>query len=100
MAKFKLRAHVRRVDQDEVRTVEEIRENPAAETLYSIQLGRDFATRVWAKEGDLEQVEWVTKARGTNPEVFSIAFKPHKGFVQTSRPLTQSELRAELEKLP
>ena len=54
MSKFGLRDSVRRIGHQEVRTVEEIRENPAAETQYSIQLGRDFATRVWAKESELQ----------------------------------------------
>lgn len=54
MAKFQLREQIRRIGQQEIRTVEEIRENPAAETMYWIQLGSDFATRVWAKESELE----------------------------------------------
>jgi hypothetical protein len=75
MAKFKLRDWVLKIGQQEVRSVQEIREKRAlagydiradaptiqhqivashAETLYSIQLGRDFATRVWAKESELE----------------------------------------------
>ena len=54
MTKFKLRDRVRRIGQQEVRTVEEIRENPAEQTRYWIQLGSDFVTRVWAKESDLE----------------------------------------------
>jgi len=54
MTKFKLRDHVRRIDQREVCTVEVIREDPGAETLYRIQLGSDFATREWAKESELE----------------------------------------------
>jgi hypothetical protein len=54
MAEFKLRDRVRRKGQQEIRTVEEIRENPAAETKYWIQLGTDFATRLWADEGELE----------------------------------------------
>lgn len=45
---------VRRIGQHEVCTVEEIRENSYAETMYWIQLGGDFATRVWAKESELE----------------------------------------------
>jgi hypothetical protein len=44
MSKFRLRERVRRIGKAEVRTVEEIREGPQTETLYSIQLGRDFAT--------------------------------------------------------
>jgi hypothetical protein len=62
---FKLKDRVRRVGQQEVRTVEDIREpddhilrlNPAAETMYWIQLGSDFDTRVWAKENELEAAE-------------------------------------------
>jgi hypothetical protein len=53
MAKFKLRQRVWKLGAQEVRTVEEIREG-AGEPLYSIQLGRDFATRIWAKESELE----------------------------------------------
>jgi len=60
---FKLKDRVRRVGQEEVRTVEDIREpdehvlrfvSPAAETMYWIQLGSDFDTRVWVKESELE----------------------------------------------
>jgi hypothetical protein len=54
MAKFKLRDRVRRIGQQETRTVHEIREGPDTEATYSIQLGLDFATRVWAKESELE----------------------------------------------
>jgi hypothetical protein len=39
MAKFKLRDRVRRIGQQETRTVEEIREGSGAEPTYSIQLG-------------------------------------------------------------
>jgi energy-coupling factor transporter ATP-binding protein EcfA2 len=46
---------VQRIGQKEVRTVEEIRENPGAETVYWIQEGRDFATRVWTKESEIER---------------------------------------------
>jgi len=53
MAIFKLRDRVRRIGHDETRTVEEIREG-SGEPTYSIQLGLDFATRVWAKESELE----------------------------------------------
>ena len=46
-------------------TVEDIREpdrhilrlNPAAETIYGIQLGSDFDSRMWAKESELEVTE-------------------------------------------
>ena len=54
--KFNLRDRVRRIGQDEVRTVEQIRDNPPGDPLYFIQLGRDFATCVWAKESELERV--------------------------------------------
>jgi len=37
-----------------VRTVHEMREMPGAETLYWVQLDDDFATRIWAKESELE----------------------------------------------
>jgi hypothetical protein len=59
---FKLNDRVRRIAHQEIRTVVDIREpdehivrlNPAAETMYWIQLGSDFDTRVWAKESELE----------------------------------------------
>lgn len=62
---FKLRDRVRRIGQPEVCTVEDVREpdnevlrlNPICETMYWIQLGRDFDTRVWAKESELEMAE-------------------------------------------
>lgn len=60
---FKLKDRVRRVGHKEVRTVEDIREpdehvllfvNPAAETVYWIQLGNDVDSRMWVKESELE----------------------------------------------
>jgi hypothetical protein len=55
VTKFKLRDRVRRTGQpEEVRTVEEIREVPGRETMYWIQLGNDFTTRIWANESELE----------------------------------------------
>jgi hypothetical protein len=59
---FKLKDRVRRIGQHEVCTVEDIREpddhilrlNPACETMYWIQVGSDFDSRVWAKESELE----------------------------------------------
>ncbi|HTC50118.1 MAG TPA: hypothetical protein VK722_22550 [Candidatus Aquilonibacter sp.] len=56
MAKFKLQQRVRKIGTKEVRTVEEIREGAGTEPTYSIQLGSDFATRIWAKESELEAV--------------------------------------------
>jgi hypothetical protein len=53
MANFRLRDRVRRIGHDETRTIEEIREG-AGEPMYSIQLGLDFATRLWARESELE----------------------------------------------
>jgi hypothetical protein len=53
MTKFKLRDRVRIIGNPDVRTVLEIRDMPG-ETLYCVQLGSNFATRVWAKESDLE----------------------------------------------
>jgi hypothetical protein len=53
MAKFNLRDRVMRIGVQELRTVEEIREGQG-EPMYWIQLGSDFATRVWAKETELE----------------------------------------------
>ena len=62
---FRPQDRVRRIGQHEVCTVEDIREpdehilrlNPAAETMYWIQPGSDFDTRVWAKESELEVTE-------------------------------------------
>jgi hypothetical protein len=51
--KFKLRQRVKKIGTQEVRTVEEIRTGDG-EPLYSIQLGSDFATRIWARESELE----------------------------------------------
>jgi len=55
MAKFELRQRVKKIGTTEVRTVEEIREG-SGEPMYWIQLGSDFATRIWAKESELEAV--------------------------------------------
>ena len=57
MAKFKLRERVRRIGQEEIRTIEEVREDPDVETMYWIQVGSDFATREWARESELEPLE-------------------------------------------
>jgi hypothetical protein len=54
MPKFKLRDHVRITGNPDVRTVEEIREVHGVETMYWVQLGNDFVTRVWARERELE----------------------------------------------
>ncbi len=60
---FELKDRVRRIGHKEVRTVEDIREpdehvllfvNPAAETMYWIQIGTDVDSRVWVKESELE----------------------------------------------
>jgi len=56
MAKFGLRAAVRKAGEKVVRSVHEIREEPDTEPMYSVQIGRDFATRVWAKQNELEAV--------------------------------------------
>jgi hypothetical protein len=37
-----------------VYTVQEVRDGPVGETLHWIQKGSDFATRIWAKESELE----------------------------------------------
>jgi hypothetical protein len=55
MTKFGLRQRVRRIGRNGERTVEEIREG-AGEPMYWIQLGSDFATRIWAKESELESI--------------------------------------------
>ncbi len=60
-----LEERVRRIGQPEVCTVEDIREpdehvlllNPGCETMYWIQFGSEFDTRVWAKESELEAAE-------------------------------------------
>jgi hypothetical protein len=57
MVKFKLKDHVRITGNPDVRTVEEIRVVPGMETMYWVQLGSDFATRVWARESELERAE-------------------------------------------
>lgn len=57
MPKFHLRDRVRRIGQQEIRTVEEVREIPGGETLYWIQLGGNFRDRVWAKESELQLVD-------------------------------------------
>jgi hypothetical protein len=57
MPKFHLRDRVRRIGQQEIRTVEEVREIPGGETRYWIQLGGNFRDRVWAKESELELVD-------------------------------------------
>lgn len=62
---FKLKDRVRRIGQRAVFTIEDIREpddhilrlNPACETMYWLQLGTEFDTRVWAKESELEAAE-------------------------------------------
>ena len=59
---FQLKDRVRRIGQPETCTVEEpdehiLRLNPAAETMYWIQLGSDFDSRMWAKETELEVTE-------------------------------------------
>ena len=54
MAKFNLRDRVTIAGNPDVRTVEEIRLNPARETRYWAQLGSEFATRVWIRKTELE----------------------------------------------
>ena len=62
---FRLKDRVRRIGEQEVRTVEDIREpdehilglNPTAETMFWIQCGDDIASRVLAKESELEPAE-------------------------------------------
>jgi hypothetical protein len=62
--KFFLKECVRKIGQQEVRTVEDIHEMPVGqETLYHIQLGSDFATRVWAKESELERVSSIDEGQ-------------------------------------
>jgi hypothetical protein len=54
MAKFKLGDRVTKAGDWKVRTVHEIREVPGDEALYWLQFGNEFATRIWAKESELE----------------------------------------------
>ena len=55
--KFSPKDLVRRIGQQEIRTVEVIQEMPAGqETLYHIQRGTDVETRELAKESELELV--------------------------------------------
>ncbi len=54
---FKLRDRVTIAGSPDVRTVEEIRENPDGETMYWVQLGSAFVTRLWAKESELERAD-------------------------------------------
>lgn len=52
--RFGLLDNVVKNGEQKVRTVEEIRDGAGTEPTYSIQLGSDFATRIWAKESELE----------------------------------------------
>jgi hypothetical protein len=55
--KFSLKDVVRKIGHQESRTVEVQMERPTFdENIYSIQLGRDAADRVLAKESELELV--------------------------------------------
>lgn len=56
MARFNLRDSVRKTGEQEVRTVEEIRDSdiPGRAPKYWIQLGSDFATRIWVDESEIE----------------------------------------------
>ena len=62
---FKSEDRVRRIGQNEVDTIKDIRDpdeyvirlNPFAETMYWIQLGNDPDSCVWVKESTLELVE-------------------------------------------
>ena len=62
---YKSEDRVRRIGQNEVATVKDIREpneyvvrlNPFAEAMYWIQLGKDSDSCVWVKESELELVE-------------------------------------------
>lgn len=52
MTKFRLREVVRRNGTQY--TVEQIAEDPKSEPRYWLQQGRDFSTRVWAREYEIE----------------------------------------------
>ena len=54
--KFNLDDQVRRIGEQEVRTVKQLRDNPNGDPLYLIQRGLDAATGEWAKESELELV--------------------------------------------
>lgn len=56
-AKFSLKARVRKIGNPTVYIVEEIHQVPDTEVLYIIQLGQNYATRVWARESELEPAE-------------------------------------------
>ena len=53
--KFQLRDKVKRIGNDEVRIVAQVVVRADMETTYSIQLGADVSTRMWAKESELEK---------------------------------------------
>lgn len=52
--RFNLRDSVMKKGEQNARTVQEIRDGAGTEPTYSIQLGSDFATRIWEKESELE----------------------------------------------
>jgi len=54
MAKFKLHDGVMKDGEWSFRTVLDTREAPGAEIQYLVQVGDDSATRMWAKESELE----------------------------------------------
>jgi len=62
---FKLKDRVRRIGDQEIRTIEDIREpdeyilrlNPTVETKYWVQRGDDIASRVLVNESELELAE-------------------------------------------
>jgi hypothetical protein len=62
--RFALKDCVRKIGDQEVRTVEKIHEIPSGEAKYWIQLGNDPATCVWAKETELELVAKAEKPQG------------------------------------
>jgi len=84
MAKFQLRDRVKRAGREEVRTVQQIRENPGVENLYYVQLGNDTAASEWAKESELELADFETKGEfALNQATSSIGPATKKGVVKS-----------------
>lgn len=70
--KFELRDPVKKPNDVRIATVQEIREKPDEEPMYWIQYGRDFATRRWADEDELQAA--------TTEEIFN-----HHGWQSTDK---------------
>jgi hypothetical protein len=59
MAEYKFKLRDRVVYKGEVRSVQQIRDNPPGEPLYFAQRGRDAATSIWAKESELNPAKYI-----------------------------------------